>query len=277
MADSQQFRDLLRQLPEPDDRGMLTTNIDKQKIEGAIEALHQGGRQYVLALIDLLGMPGSEQDVQPRYALHCLANHVLVAKDETGRSEFCQALASQLGGDRPKHVQAFLCQELAWAGGAESVSALGRLLTDEQLCGPASMALVAIGDGAAAEFLSAWPKAVGVSRRHIMDGLAALADVDSTEVFMQGVNDTDREVRIAAAAGLASLGQAGAAEALIRMAETVQGWERIQAAKNCLVLAERLASRGQAAEAKRVYQHLQKADEQQHIREAAQRGLATLG
>lgn len=279
MAVSEQLKSLVEQMPDADGRGMYTENIDQEKIEKAVAAIHEGGRENVLGLIDMLAEPGSEEDVKPRYALHCLVNYVLVVKDEPGRKQLCEALASQLGGDRPKYVQAFLCLELGWAGRRDNTPALAELLTDEELCAPASMALAAIRDGAAAELRAAWPKAQGASRRHIMDGLAALTEPESGPLFQQAIDDEDREVRIAAAAGLAKLGHAESAELLLKVADGAEGWERIQATKHCLVLAEKLADSGDTTTARHIYEHLQKtrgADSEQYIREAAERGLAAV-
>ena len=279
MPASDQLRALVNLMPDPDDRGMYTTNIDKEKIEKTIASVHEGGRENVLRLIDMLGEPGSEEDVKPRYALHCLTNYVLIIKDEKGRKQLCEALGSQLGGNRPKTIRAYLCQELGWAGGREAAPALGKLLTDEDLSGSASLALMAIRDGATAEFRAAWPKATGESRRYIMDGLAALAEPQSTELFKQALRDEDREVRIAAGAGLASLGEADSAELLLKAIDTAKGWERTQATNNCLVLAEKLAATGNKTAAKRIYEQLRKTrtdDSEQHIREAAERGLAAI-
>jgi HEAT repeat protein len=141
------------------------------------------------------------------------------------------------------------------------------------------MALVAIRDGAAAELRAAWPPATGATRRHIMDALADLADEESVAVFTEAMGDDDREVRIAASAGLANLGHADAADALLAAADAADGWERIKATKNCLVLAEKLAAGGKAPDAKQIYERLQESregDSEAHIREAARRGLAAL-
>ena len=274
-----ELKKLVDQLPDPDGRGMYTTDINKEKIEATIAEIHKGRREYVLGLIDMLAAPGSVEDVKPHYALHCLANHTLTIKDETARKELCEAMASQLGGDRPSYIQSYLCQELGWAGRRESCPALGKLLTDAQLSGPAAMALMAIRDGAAEQFRAAWPKSKDAARRNIMDGLAQLAEPASLEIFKQGINDEDREVRIAAAAGLANLGVPTAVQLLIKAADVPEGWERIQADRNCLILAENLAANGNKAEAKRIYEYLKKsrtAESDQHLQEAAKRGLAVV-
>ena len=54
------------------------------------------------------------------------------------------------------------------------------------------------------------------------------------------------------------------------------GWERIQAAKHCLVLAEKLAAAGKKAESAKVYTYLvdsRKDASEAYIREAAQNAL----
>jgi len=277
MAVSEKLQALVAQMPDPDGRGMYTENIDKEKIEKAIAAIHQGGRDDVRGLVEMLGEPGSDQDVKPHYALHCLANHTLIVKDENGRRALCKVLCEALSGNYTPDVKSFLCQTLQWAGRRESVEALGKLLTDEPLSDPTAMALVAIRDGAGEQLRSALPKAKGRCRLTILHSLAALADAGAAEAFRQAMQDEDREIRIAAGAGLARLGDAGALDLLLKAADAPPGWERIQAAKHCLVLAEKLAAAGKKAEARRIYQHLRDTRQdaaEAYIREAADKALA---
>ena len=77
-----------------------------------------------------------------------------------------------------------------------------------------------------------------------------LADAKSAATLQAALKDKDREVRIAAAVGLANIGQVNAADELLKMADTAQGWERTQANKACLVMAERLAAAGKKQDAK---------------------------
>ena len=68
----------------------IVEGIDKDKIEKTTAALTRVARQYVLGIIDMLEEPklGKEvTDVKPHYALHCLANYVLVVKDEKARKD----------------------------------------------------------------------------------------------------------------------------------------------------------------------------------------------
>lgn len=277
MAVSEQLQALVAQMPDPDGRGMYTENIDKEKIERAIAAIHQGGRDNVRGLVEMLGEPGSDRDVKPHYALHCLANYTLISKDENGRRTLCEVLAAELSGDHTPYIKSFLCQTLQWFGHREAVAALGKLLTDEDLCDPAAMALVAIKDGAGEQLRSALPAAKGRCRLTILHSLAALADSDAAEAFKQALQDDDREVRIAAGAGLARLGDAGAVDVLLKAADVPPGWERIQAAKHCLVLAEKLIAAGKKADARRIYQHLRDTRQdasEAYIRQAAEKALA---
>ena len=277
MAVSEQLKALVDQMPDPDGRGMFTENMDKEKIEKAIAAIHAGGRDNVRGLIEMLGEPGSDQDVKPHYALHGLANHTAIVKDETGRRALCEVLCEALSGDHTPYVKGFLCQTLQWFGRRESAAALGKLLTDAQLGDAAAMALVAIKDGAGEQLRAALPTAQGRCRLAIVNGLAALADAGAAEALQQALRDEDREVRIAAGAGLAALGQAGVVDVLIKAADVPPGWERIQATKHCLVLAEKLAAAGKPAEARRIYQHLRdtrKGASEAYIRELADKALA---
>ena len=279
MAVSEKLKSLVDQMPNPDGRSMLTAGIDKGNIEKAIAQIHEGGRENVLGLIEMLDTPGSDKNVKPHYALHCLANHVLMIKDEKGRKELCEAMASQLGGDRSGNVKGFLCQELQWAGHKESAPALGKLLLNEELVEPASMALVAIGEGAAEQFRAALPKAKGKCRLNIVDGLAALGDAGSVDLLKNALKDKDSEVRLAAGSGLARLGDAGSVDLLIKAADARSGWERIKATKHCIALAENLHANGKKNEAKKIYKHLRetrKDDQEKYIREAAEKALATI-
>ncbi len=280
MAVSDKLKSLVAEMPDPDGQGMLTANIDKEKIEKAVAAILEGGRENVQGLIEMLGEPGSPEDVKPHYALHCVLNRALIVRDEKARTEFCETLARNLSSDLPTYKKAYLCQELQWAGRKEAVAALGKLLTDEQLCDPAGMALVAIREGAAQQLLAALPKARGRCRLVIVHSLAALGDAQSVGTLLPLLSDPDREVRLAAGAGLAKIGDGRAAGALLKAADVEPGWERIQATKHCLVLAERLIASGNSRQAIEIYRRLRDTrtdPSEQYVRDAAQKAMATAG
>lgn len=277
MAVSEQLKTLVEQMPDPDGRGMYTENIDKEKIEKAVEAIYKGGRANMQGLVEMLGEPGSDEDVKPHYALHSVLNHTLIVGDEKAQKEFCDVLAAELSGNHSDYIKSYLCQELQWAGDRAAVPALGKLLTDEELCDPAAMALVAINDGAADELRKAVPQAKGKSRLAVMDALAALADDKSATAFKDALTDEDREVRIAGGVGLSKLGDPGSVDLLTKAADVEPGWERIQAAKNCLVLAENLSANGKKSDAQKVYKYLhdsRKDPTEKYIRDLAAKAMS---
>lgn len=277
MAISEKLKALVDQMPNPDGRGMYCTDIDKEKIEKAVAEIQQGGKENILGLIEMLVPPGEGDDVKAHYALHCVGVYTCKLDDKKLRREFSDVLASQLGGDRPKAVQAYLCQELQTAGQKEAVPALGKLLTDEELCAPAAMALVAIGVGAAEQFRAALPKTKEKCRLTCLQNLGVLRDVQAADAMKQAVADADADTRIIAAWGLANIGDGSAAELLLAAADKAQGWERIQHTKACLLLAERLLADGRKAESQKIYAHLQKTrsdPSERYIRDAAEKALA---
>jgi hypothetical protein len=290
---------LVDQMPTADEKGMYThivvkdlggtgknrkletRPIDKAQIERAVEEIFKGGRDNVIGLADMIVEPGKGEDYKARYALHVLAIHVCKLKQKAGddsvRRDFAQTLASQLGGGRPKAVQAYLVQELQTAGGPEVVPALGKLLADEELCDWAARALVSIGAGAVEQLRAALPQAKGAGRLTILQNLGVLRDAASAGAFRSALADPDREVRLAAAWGLARIADAAAADALLKAADADPGWERIQMTKACLVLAENLAAAGKKADAAKIYTRLRdtRTDAtEKYVREAAEAGLA---
>lgn len=270
--------ELVSRLPDPDQRGMYCTDIDKDKIDKTITEIYEGGRENIIGVIDMLVSPGEGDDVKSHYALHCLVLHVCKLNDDNQRRIFAQTLASQLGGNRPKAVQRYLVRELQVVGIEEITETIGRLLTDEELCEPAAQALVAIGDGAAEQLRKALPKVKGKCRLTIIQNLGMVRDGKSISALKKALRDKNCEVRLAAAWALANIGDAGSADALLKAANA-EGWERIKATKACLLLAEKLSAAGRKNEAVKIYKHLQDTrtnPAESYVRDAAKSALAAV-
>jgi len=291
MPASEELKGLVSRLPDPDQNGTYANlDLDKvQRIEWVAAGLEMLGREAVLGLIDLLVEPGKGDDVKPRFALHLLAVRATRPGKERIRAEFSRAVASQLGGGRPKAVQAYLIERLQWTGTGAVVEPLGKALVDPELCDPAARALVAIREGAAEQLLQALPKVRGASRRSLITKLGMLKAREAGDALRQALADSDPETRVAAAWGLARIADASAADgldlfelllALLNCAEVHAGWERINETDACLALAENLATAGKKDAAAGIYAHLAKTrrdPSERHVRAAAERGLAALG
>jgi len=271
MPASEQIKALVAQMPDPDERGMYchvvvgrddqgkvkSEPIDKGKIDRAIAEIRKAGRDGVVGVIDLLVEPlqtGDPMPVKAHYALHVLALEACKQGGDARRA-FADAVASQVGGDRPRPVQAYLIQELQTAGEKEVAPVLAKALADEELCEPAARALMAIG-GAAGPLRAALPAARGQCRLTILQDLGVVGDAASAPAFQAALGDADPDVRLAGAWGLANLGAAAAADALLKAADAREAWERVQLTKACLVLAEKCAAAGDKATAARIYKHL---------------------
>ena len=287
--------ELVSKLPDPDENGLLS-NIDKESVENVIAEIHKAGRDGIVGLIDMLVEPGKADDVKPRYALHCLAVYVCKLKDKKHRRAFAEILASQLDRDRPKQIKGYLIRQLQVAGGEEVAGALGKFLLDEELCEYAAQALVAPaasrlrskpagGDGAAEQLAAlaagqlrdALPNAKGKCRLTVIQNLGVVRDRKSVDALKQALGDEDRDIRLAAAWGLANIGDPGSVDIVLRAADVQDPYERIKAAQACLLLAENLLAAGKKKDAMKIYAHLRdtRTDPvEQYLREVAEGALA---
>ena len=248
---------------------------EAQKVYDQILA---AGREGVAAVVGLLKATDDGADYKARYVLGGLAAYVCRKGKDAQRAAVIEALLSQLGRDRPTAIRRFVVRLLQAVGDGRAAGALAGLLADEALCEPAAQALLAIDPAkAAGAFRQALPKAPGKCRLTIVQGLGAAGDAASAGALREALADAEREVRIAAAWGLANLADAASADALIRAADAEQPWERIQAAKACLLLAEKLQAAGRKRQAARLYEHLRdtrKDPAERYLKDAAEKALA---
>ena len=110
----------------------------------------------------------------------------------------------------------------------------------------------------------------------MIHALGTLQDSDSAGTLKKALNEQDRDVRRAAAWALANIGEGSATDALIKSADSTEGWERTEATRHCLLLAERLSATGKQSQANRIYAHLRdtrKDPSERHIREIAEKAL----
>ena len=218
--------ELVAKFPEPDKRSGVLSDADKEAMDGAVAEIYRGGKDSVVALVEMLEEPRGRQrdgegdaeaeegdesrrrrsDSQARHALHAVVMHAGKLGDEHRRS-LAEALASTLGQKtRPASAQAFVVRQLQLCGGPETAKALGPLLLDERLYSDAAMALLKVGDAAAAEqFRASLPKATGRRLVTVIHGLGTLKDVKSVEALTKYAAQANREVSTVATWAVANI------------------------------------------------------------------------
>jgi HEAT repeat protein len=265
-------------MPGPDPQDKILKNVEEGQIERIAAELYAGGREAIIALVDMLTEPGGERNDSPvRHALHALVIHAGGLGDEQ-RQAVASALASTLNGrERSNGVRAFVVRQLQVCGGRESAAALGRLLRDEALYADGAMALLAVRDGAAEQFRAALSDVTGPQRVAAIAALGTLEDAESADALRRAAErDPDPVARLEAAWALANIGDSGSAEVVMRIADEAKGFERVRATKACLLLAENLAAAGRKQDAVKIYTHLRdtRSDpSEQYVRGVAARAL----
>ncbi len=268
--------------PKPDRSGAASkfTGPDPATAEKIFAAILSGGRDSIVELLELVREPSDAdyKNYKPGYVLHGLVIYAGRAGQENQRRLLATTLAAQLDSDKhSKAVKAFLVRELRVLGGKESVDALGQQLLDDELCGDAAQALLSIHDGVAPRFRSALEKSKGRNRVTLIQALGVLRDADSVPALKKALTDEDRDLRRTAAWALANIGDPSSADALLKSGDGTEGWERTEATKACLLLAEKLAATNHKSQASRIYAHLRdtRTDAtERHVREAAERALS---
>lgn len=270
--------------PKPDRFGAASkfTGPDPGAAERIFAEILSGGRESIVELLGLVREPSDAdyKNYKAGYVLHALVIYVGRAGEEHQRRLLARTLASQLGSEKhSKAAKGYFIRELRVMGGKEAVSSLGQQLLDDELGADAAQALLTIRDGVAPQFRAVLGKAKGRNRITIIQALGVLQDTTSAAALRKVLADEDRAVRRTAAWALANCGDASSADALIKSADSVAGWERTEATKVCLLLAERLATTGQQPQAARIYAHLRdtrKEPTERHVREAAERALTAI-
>lgn len=267
--------------PKPIQLGVASkfTGPNPDAAQKVFAEIFSGGRDSVRELLSLVRAPSDAdyKNYKAEYVLHGLVLLAGRAGNENSRLLLSDALASQLGSNRPsKAVKAIFIRELRTLGGKESVNALGKQLLDEELFDDATLALLTIRDNVAPQFRSALKKAKGRNRVTVIHALGTLQDEDSADALKKALSESDQDVRRTAAWALANIGEASATDALLKSADTAEGFARTEATRHCLLLAERLAATGKQSQANRIYAHLRdtrRDPSERHIREMAEKAL----
>jgi len=294
MAETTDMAAILKLLPELDaareekdrDGKVRMNRTDEFKLTGprwaAAEKIHDavfaGGKEAILALIGMLGEGNDPANYRPRYLLHGMAVYACRPGKQAQRALLIDVFTSELAGEQPNAVKAYLVRELEVCGDKTAVPALGKLLNDQTLGDPAAKALTAIREGAADEFRSALGRAQGERKLAIIQALGVLKDAASVAALKAAAGNGDGDLKLAAAWALANIGEASAVDAVLGVADG-EGLMRIKGTQAALVLAENLASGGNKAAARQIYEHLRQTRtdrSEEYVRQIAQAALGGL-
>lgn len=135
--------DVLAQMPANN-----KANYDKQ-----IADLSSAGEDGVLAIVKMMHAPGQGDNSTFEYALSGLSHFSTGEGNENIRKQLEKAYIKSLDLTSEREIKAFIIRQLQIVGSDESVEALAKFLSLEDLCGPAARALAAIGTDNAAKTL----------------------------------------------------------------------------------------------------------------------------
>jgi hypothetical protein len=275
---------LIRRMPDADSPGRESkfTGPDPKAADKVCAAVCEGGEDSVRDLIGHIKEPTDPEfeNYKAEYLLHLVAVYVGGPGRENERKMVAGALASVLEeGDLSKWHQGLLLRELQVAGGKDAVPVIGKHLLDDDLCEYATQALIVNGKAGLVELRRAVKQAKGRNRLTIVQALGVLEDPESVSTLKVAAGDRDPLVRAAAVWGLANTGDASAVDVVIQAADKEKGWNRIQASKACLLLAENLLQAGRKAPAVKIYEHLRdtrKGTDEAYLSEISEKALGAV-
>ena len=239
--------DLLNKMP-------AQSVAEGQRISAEIVRL---GPAAIKEICKRLKPPGKGDDAKARFALNGLTYYVCRPGAEAERKTFAGILIGSLEAATDREVKAFFIRQLQLAGKNEAVGPLSKHLTDEQLCEPATQALVRIRTPNAIKALAeALPAVKNANRATIIQALGTLRVKGSAKAIAKHADDENRETRLAALHALANIGDPSAASILAKAAQAKSPYERSQATRLYLLLARRLAEAGEKEECARICRDL---------------------
>ncbi len=215
------------------------------------------GPAAIRSLCGMLVPIGAGDDSRVRYALHGLVMYAGRPGAEKERTMLTGALIDGLAAAVNGEVKAFLIRQLALVGKQDAVGAISPYVYDEELCEPATQALLAINtEGAVREIVRALPKVRGKSLLTIVQALGELRARQASKDLIRLAESDEPEVRSAALQALANIGEPDAEKLLAEAMETTSTFERAQAASRYLLYARRLAERGDTERCAAICRHL---------------------
>jgi len=194
--------------------------------------------------------------------------------DADARAKLEERLAAVLATDAPHAAKDYACRKLSLIGTADSVPALAKLLTDEQLSHMGRYALERIpGEESLTAMRTAMGEIEGELKIGMINSLGVRRDEAATGELTTLLDGDNPQIAAAAAAALGSIGTPQAAAALKSFLADAPDELQLAAADAYLACAEQMLADGNKLQAMMIYKTLSQGDRPKHIRVAAMRGL----
>lgn len=212
---------------------------------------------------------------QSRVPLTELSDHIRDSfGNEAELKSIRTALLGVLDSDATYAAKQYVCRELSIIGNDDCVPTLAKLLADEKLSDMARFALERIpGEAVDKALMTALPKAEGKARIGIVNTLGNRACRAAVAETAKLAGSSDEMLAGAATAALGKMGGSEAAAALAKAADGASEKLKPAVYDACLQCAEQMAAEGDKAQARKIYQSLNKTGVPQLVRTAALRGI----
>jgi hypothetical protein len=229
---------LVERVPDLDGQGKVH-GITWEESTPIIEGIFALGRDGIAQLVSLLKAVDDGADYKPRYLLHTLVVFAGRAEQAARRTVLADALASLIGSaEVPRPVQGYLIRQLQLVSSAANIPAIASQLNDAEIGDHAAQAILAIGgDAAASTFREALTKAPDDARKlPLIQAIGVLRDKSAAPALRPLLASAN--LRLTTAKALARCGDRDSADALLELARTAEGWERMRLTDACLDLAD---------------------------------------
>lgn len=229
--------DLLAQMP---------TN-DLTQRDNAMQELYAMGTEGYQKLAEMLVPLGTGDDTAIRFALNSFSRYASQF-GKTDERAFAEAnLLDALKKQKDTEVLTFLINQLNLVASDVSIPILAEYLTDEDLCEPATQALLSIDhqiDGKV--FFSAFPQAGKKNKETLIRALGRLQCKGTIALMSPYIDDEDVSMRKIVLAALANIGAPESYDKLLTAAQKVDfAYEATNAAEAFLRYANRLGEQNE--------------------------------
>lgn len=216
------------------------------------------GEKGIIKFTEMLTPPNKGGDEKVRYALGNLSKFVTMGMDDNDRLLVSNAFLKALEKQGDDEIKVFLIKQLQLAGKNEAVELISTYLSNERLCGVATMALTTIGTKEAGEALAKSLDGLeGENQVNVIKGLGTLkvASVEqaiSTLAISGNVNL--KKVSLYYLANLPTLKFGKTLENAAKNAGFT--YEEARSNASYLLYAERLAQIGQLSKSEKICKKL---------------------